>query len=180
MGRGKDRILTALQMKFVEAYETTATAAARKIGCRNPKQSGSALMKIARVRAAIEKKQEERRQESVRVFISAVARNDVVAGIMLEIKKLSDWRDTLLAKEKLTAAEQNILVKVQEAITDAYHEVGDLQGFYVSKSVNYDRMLDDLTEEELRELVFNGNPPKMGGQSSHGSQRPSGNPTKSS
>lgn len=179
MGK-KTKTLAPLQLAYVANYKGDGTEAARKAGAKNPKQYAYQVMKIPAVAEAIKRKQQRIVDKSADEFVRSVAKSDVVGGIMREIKKLTEWRDSLFAKKRMTATEQNILVRVLEAITKAYREIADMQGWIVSKSMNYDRLLDDLTEEELKDLVFNGNPPKMGGQPSHGSERPSGNPTQSS
>jgi hypothetical protein len=176
---GKKNILSKLQLAYISCWEGDNTEAARTAGYANPKQAGAKLMQTPAVRKAIEEKQQQVIKTAGKQLGKKLAKSDIADSILEAIDMVKGASKKIATKKTVRTDDVNSLTRACDSLVKANMALAELQGFIFKKSINYDRLLDDLTDEEL-ELVYRGNLPNMGGGQSapNGSKSPGCAPDK--
>ncbi len=177
MARTRD-VLTQKQLQYVAAWEGDNAKAARAAGYSNPNVAAAKLMKLPAIKRAIRQKQEAVIQQSGEQLGRKISKSDITDSIVEAIEMVKQASKKLAAKRIMRNADVTTQTRVCDTIVKANMALAELQGYILHKNLNYNKMLDDLTEEEL-ERVYRGDLPNLGtGEAPHGSTSPGSDPIK--
>jgi hypothetical protein len=137
--KNREELLTPMQLKFVGAWAGDNTAAARKAGYRQPKQAAAKLMKVPAIREAIAEKQAAAVSAAGKKLGRTITKIDVV-------ERLLRLADIPISKTRGNMSGQ----------VSALKSIAEIQGYVLSKNLNYFAMFDGKSEEELEYFALHG------------------------
>lgn len=161
MGSYKRGILTAIQLKFVAAYEGDGSAAAREAGAKNPSQYANWALKNPAVLKGIEEKQQKVITDSATLLAKRLAKADILATILYGIGIVKAAAEKVAKKKHVRNDDVATLTKVLDSFTKAGMTLAELQGWVIHKNFNLDKMLDGRSAEEMDYFGIHGYWPEV-------------------